>query len=60
MDFYHSVIYQFVFNTEWFMWIVVYGVMGINFLAPVIVWYRLKGKQAIQKYIALKRQGKNN
>ncbi|MNR21431.1 hypothetical protein D3C85_1383340 [compost metagenome] len=60
MDFYHSVIYQSVLNTEWFMWIVVYSVMGINIFAPVIVWYRLKGKQAIQKYRALNRQGKNN
>ncbi|MBP1962647.1 hypothetical protein [Paenibacillus aceris] len=56
MDFYHSPIYLSILNTEWFMWIVVGSVLGINFLAPVIVWYHLKGKQFIQKFKELRRQ----
>ncbi|MGG1514104.1 hypothetical protein ABE504_01745 [Paenibacillus oryzisoli] len=58
MDFYHSFIYLSVLNTEWFMWIIVSAVLGINFLAPVLVWYSLRGKQVIQKFMALWRQRK--
>jgi len=58
MDFYHSVIYQSVFNTEWFMWIVVSVVLAVNVLVPVFIWYHFKGKSIIQKYRSLRQQGK--
>ncbi|MBD3920919.1 hypothetical protein H8B09_19290 [Paenibacillus sp. PR3] len=38
MDLYHSWFYQKLLNTQWFLWTVVYIVLGLNFLAPVIVW----------------------
>ncbi|MDQ8734942.1 hypothetical protein [Paenibacillus sp. LHD-38] len=56
MDFYHSWIYQHVINTEWFMWSVVYLVLGINVLSPVLVWYAMNGKHIIKKYRELKKQ----
>lgn len=56
MDFYHSFIYLSILNTEWFMWIIVGSVLGINFIAPVIVWYLLNGKKWIRKFKELRRQ----
>lgn len=41
IDGYHFWLYQHVLNTEWFMWVIVYSVLGTNVAAPVIVWYRL-------------------
>ncbi|REE81023.1 hypothetical protein A8990_12069 [Paenibacillus taihuensis] len=56
MDFYHSWIYQKVINTEWFMWIIVCVVLGINIISPLIVWYFITGKKMVKKYIAHKKQ----
>ncbi|MFC5447133.1 hypothetical protein [Paenibacillus aestuarii] len=58
MDFYHSVIYMYVFNTEWFMWIVVSVVLAVNILVPVFIWYYFKGRSIIQRYKSMKQQGK--
>jgi hypothetical protein len=49
MDFYHSWLYEQVINTTWFMWIVVYTVLGINLLSPLIVWYFINGKTFISR-----------
>ncbi|MNF95266.1 hypothetical protein D3C84_780080 [compost metagenome] len=49
MDLYHSWLYQKVINTEWFMWIIVYVSLGINILAPIIVWVFLNFKHWIKK-----------
>ncbi|AZN38355.1 hypothetical protein [Paenibacillus albus] len=56
MDFYHSWIYQNVFNTEWFMWIVVCLILGINIIAPLIVWYFITGKKLLKRYLQHKKQ----
>ncbi|WP_308637864.1 hypothetical protein [Paenibacillus silvisoli] len=50
MDFYHSWMYQKVINTEWFMWIIVYIVLGVNIMSPFIVWYFINGKKLIKQY----------
>ncbi|WP_127533797.1 hypothetical protein [Paenibacillus kobensis] len=39
MDLYHSWLYQKIINTQWFMWTIVYVTLGINILAPAIVWF---------------------
>jgi len=56
MDFYHSWIYTHVLNTAWFMWTVVFSVLGINLLAPVIVWYFLIGRKLLEQVRARKKE----
>ncbi|MBO9596947.1 MAG: hypothetical protein J7559_03870 [Cohnella sp.] len=51
MDLYHSWIYERLLNTEWFMWTLVYLVLGVNILSPLIVWYFVGGRQSIAKAI---------
>lgn len=53
---YHSWIYEKVLNTEWFMWILVYVMLGINVLAPLIAWYFTNGKKVIAKFRELRKQ----
>ncbi|WP_162354586.1 hypothetical protein [Paenibacillus lycopersici] len=56
MDIYHSWIYQHVFNTEWFMWIVVYVVLGLNILSPLLVWFFITGRKLLKRYLAHRKQ----
>ncbi|CAM3784943.1 hypothetical protein COLU111180_08210 [Cohnella lubricantis] len=39
MIFYHSWLYRSILNTEWFMWTMVYLVLGGNLLAPIVAWF---------------------
>lgn len=45
MDFYHSWLYRYVLDTEWFMWTIVWFAVGVNLLAPVITWLFLVGRR---------------
>lgn len=49
MDIYHSWLYEHVLNTEWFMWTMVFAVLGTNVAAPVLLWYYLNGKRKKNK-----------
>jgi hypothetical protein len=56
MDLYHSWVYERLLNTEWFMWTLVYFVIGINILSPLIVWYVVGGRKSIAKAIRMRKQ----
>jgi hypothetical protein len=56
LDFYHSWLYRHLINTEWFMWVIVYVVLGINILLPLIVWYAMRGKEILRSYFKHKKQ----
>ncbi|WP_186445792.1 hypothetical protein [Paenibacillus cremeus] len=56
MDFYHSWVYMYVINTEWFMWTVVYTVLAVNILSPLIAWYVIRGRKLIRTFLLLRKQ----
>ncbi|RXT06942.1 hypothetical protein EIZ39_12305 [Ammoniphilus sp. CFH 90114] len=45
MDLYHSWFYVNILNSKWFVWSMVYLILGFNVLAPIIVWFVMSGKK---------------
>ncbi|WP_027085758.1 hypothetical protein [Cohnella panacarvi] len=60
MDLYHSWVYERLLNTEWFMWTLVFSVLGINILSPLIVWYVVGGRRAISKVIRMSKRQRSD
>ncbi|HLO11677.1 MAG TPA: hypothetical protein VK190_05410 [Pseudoneobacillus sp.] len=44
MDYYHSWIYEHIFNTRWFIWTIVVSVFSLNFLGPILIWLVMNSK----------------
>lgn len=45
VDFYHNWLYQYVLNTNWFIWVIIIFVMGGNIISPIILWSLMGGKK---------------
>lgn len=45
VDFYHTWIYEYILNTNWFIWIIIIFVLGGNIVSPIILWFLLSGKR---------------
>ncbi|WP_176560082.1 hypothetical protein [Brevibacillus dissolubilis] len=49
MDFYHSFIYTYIFNSTWFIYTVIAVVCLINILSPILLWIIFSGKGGNKK-----------
>jgi hypothetical protein len=45
MDFYHNWIYQYIVNTQWFLWAVVGFFLAMNFIGPILIWRIFEGNK---------------
>ncbi|WML53598.1 hypothetical protein RCG17_02650 [Neobacillus sp. PS3-12] len=45
MDFYHNWLYEYILNTNWFIWIIIILVMGGNIVSPILLWFLMSGKK---------------
>lgn len=54
MDMYHTWLYQKLFNTQWFMWTIVYLVFALNVLSPFIVWFVMNRDVIMKRFKAKK------
>jgi len=45
MDFYHSWLYIYIFNTKYFVWTIVIVIGLLNLLSPILLWFVFNGKQ---------------
>ncbi|MED4039170.1 hypothetical protein [Niallia taxi] len=58
MNFYHTWIYEYILNAKWFIWIIVYVVLGLNIIAPVIIWGLMNGTALIKWAKTIKQKAK--
>ncbi len=49
MDFYHFWFYEYVLNTQWFLYGIVGLVLLVNLTSPIWIWYLLAGRFSFNK-----------